>query len=164
MADDQLRAAADAYHDTFVPSGYGPNPQRRLVVVACMDARLDLFRMLSLEVGDVHLLRNAGGLVTDDVIRSLTLSQRALGTRQIVLVHHTDCGLQKIDDNQFLDEIERETGQRPTWTPGAFTDPFDDVRVSLGRLHDSPWLLSDDARGFVFDVATGELIEVTLES
>jgi carbonic anhydrase len=164
MVDDRIRAAADAYRVTFVPSGYGPDPLRHLVVVACMDARLDLFRMLSLEVGDVHLLRNAGGLITDDVIRSLTLSQRALGTRQIVLVHHTDCGLQKIDDDRFLDEIEQDSGVRPTWTPGAFTDPFDDVRISLQRLHACPWLLSDDARGFVFDVATGELIEVTPEA
>ncbi len=163
MADDELRAGADEYRASFVPSGYGPEPQRRLVVVACMDARLDLFRMLRLKVGDVHLLRNAGGLVTDDVIRSLTLSQRALGTRQIVLVHHTDCGLQKIDDDRFLDELERETGHRPTWTPGAFTDPFDDVRVSLRRLQSCPWLLSRDARGFVFDVGTGELAEVDAE-
>ena len=106
------------FRETFVASGYGPAPLRHLVVVACMDARLDLFRMLGLEVGDAHLLRNAGGLVTDDVIRSLTLSQRALGTRQIVLVHHTDCGLQKIDDEGFLAELEAETGHRPPWRPG----------------------------------------------
>jgi carbonic anhydrase len=163
MADDELRAAAEAYQESFVPSGFGPDPQRHLVVVACMDARLDLFRMLRLEVGDVHLLRNAGGIVTDDVIRSLTLSQRALGTRQIVLVHHTDCGLQKITDQDFLDQLEAETGQRPSWTPGAFSDPFADVRVSLRRLHACPWLLSKDARGFVFDVQTGELSEVAAE-
>ena len=160
MADDELQAAAEAFRESFVASGYGPAPLRHLVVVACMDARLDLFRMLGLEVGDAHLLRNAGGLVTDDVIRSLTLSQRALGTRQIVLVHHTDCGLQKIDDEGFLDQIEAETGQRPTWRPGAFTDPFEDVRVSLRRLHECPFLLSQDARGFVFDVRSGELVEV----
>lgn len=160
VSGDQLRFPAETLDDTFVPSGQGAAPQRHLAVVACMDARLDLFRVLSLEVGDAHLLRNAGGIVTDDMIRSLVLSQRALGTRQIVLVHHTDCGLQKIEDEKFLDDIEHETGQRPPWVPGAFTDPFDDVRSSLRRLHECPWLISKDARGYVFDVHTGALLPV----
>ncbi|HET6792858.1 MAG TPA: carbonic anhydrase [Acidimicrobiales bacterium] len=158
---DPVLTAADAYRATYTPSPNGSAPQRQLTVVACMDARLDLFPLLGLEVGDAHILRNAGGLITDDVIRSLVLSQRALGTRQTLLVHHTDCGMQKVDDASFVDELERETGSRPHWLPGGFSDPFDDVRRSLERLGKCPWLVSHDARGFVFDVASGELIEVS---
>jgi len=158
--DDPILTAAARFRETYSSSGLQSAPRRKLAVVACMDARLDLFGVLGLEIGDAHLLRNAGGLVTDDTVRSLVLSQTALGTRQIVLVHHTDCGMQKLDDQSLLDDLERRTGQRPGWAPGAFRDPYEDVRVSLERLRDCPWLLSHDARGFVFDVGTGELAEV----
>ena len=159
-AADPIRTAADAFRRSFVPARLGPAPTRNLAVVACMDARLDLFRMLGLKVGDAHLLRNAGGLITEDALRSLVLSQRSLGTRLTLLVHHTDCGLQKVDDAAFLSELERETGQRPDWTPGGFSDPFEDVRQSLDKLRACPWLVSHESRGFVFDVESGELIEV----
>ncbi|HZT64308.1 MAG TPA: carbonic anhydrase [Acidimicrobiales bacterium] len=161
MTDDEILTAARAYRDRFSGSSLAAAPRRQLAVVACMDARLDLFGMLGLAVGDAHILRTAGGTVTDDVIRSLVLSQRALGTRQTILVHHTDCGMQKVDDGSLLADLERETGQRPDWQPGGFSDPFADVRTSLERLAACPWLVSKSARGFVFDVATGELIEVT---
>lgn len=157
---DRITAAAADYRTSYTPADLGPAPSRAVAVVACMDARLDLFRMLGLEVGDAHLVRNAGGLVTDDALRSLVLSQRALGTRQTLLVHHTDCGLHKLEDDPFLDELERETGVRPAWTPGGFADPFEDVARSLEVLRGCPWLVSTDARGFVFDVDTGELVEV----
>jgi carbonic anhydrase len=159
LSPAEVRTAADHFRDTFSASGYGPEPQRRVAVVACMDARLDVFRVLGLHVGDAHILRNAGGLVTDDVIRSLVLSQRSLGTRVTILVHHTDCGLQKIDDATFLDEVERASGQRPPWLPGAFSDPFADVRRSLRLVRECPWLVSGDARGYVFDVHSGELVD-----
>lgn len=135
-------------------------PRRRLTVLACMDARLDLLGMLGLDIGDAHILRNAGGVLTDDVIRSLALSQHSLGTRHIVLVHHTDCGLQKVTDEDFLAELEQATGQRPPWHTGAFTDPFDDVRASLELLRNCPWLVSTSAEGFVFDTVSGELLRV----
>jgi carbonic anhydrase len=155
---EEATEAATRFRETFVPSAMGPAPRRHVAVLACMDARLDLFRLLGLDVGDAHILRNAGGLLTDDAVRSLVLSQRALGTRHTVLIHHTDCGLQKITDESFLDELEGATGQRPPWVPGAFTDPFEDVRRALAVLRSCPWLLSTSAEGFVFDVATGELL------
>lgn len=157
---EHLTVAAERFQRSFVPSAIGPAPRLRLAVVACMDARLDLFGMLGLEVGDAHILRNAGGIVTDDTIRSLVLSQRALGTRHTVLVHHSDCGLQKVTDEGFVSELEEATGQRPTWRPGAFHDPFESVRRSLGALRTCPWLVSTDAEGFVFDVGSGALIPV----
>jgi carbonic anhydrase len=140
----------------------GP-PKLGVAILTCMDTRIDPARMFGLQPGDAHILRNAGGVVTDDVIRSLVLSQRALGTRHTVLVHHTDCGLQKITDDEFLADLERETGQRPGWVPRAFTDPFADVRSSLGLLRECPWLVSTSVEGYVFDVATGELVEVGTE-
>lgn len=157
---DPLIAAVERFRQSYVASAVGPAPRRELAVLACMDTRLDLLGMLGLEVGDAHILRNAGGVITDDAIRSLVLSQRALGTRHTILVHHTDCGLQKVTEEGFLAELEQATGQRPAWRLGAFSDPFDDVRTSLQTLRNCPWLLSTSARGFVFDTRTGELLSV----
>jgi carbonic anhydrase len=138
-----------------------PAPSRRLAVVACMDARLNLFGLLGLREGDAHLIRNAGGVVTDDVIRSLAISQRKLGTREIVLVHHTDCGMLTFTDDQFRQELEDEVGIRPPWAAEAFRDLDADVRQSMARVRTSPYLLHRDAvRGFVYEVETGRLREV----
>jgi carbonic anhydrase len=157
---DEMVAAASAYEQAFAPSGRSAAPTRKVAVVACMDARLDLFALLGLEVGDAHLMRNGGGSLTDDMLRSLVISQRLLGTRETMLVHHTGCGMTTIDDGDFLDALEAETGQRPTWSPQAFARPEDDVAASLQQIRSCPWLVSTEARGFVFDVVTGELREV----
>ena len=157
---DEMVTAAAAYEANFSPSGRSAAPTRHVAVVACMDVRLDLFALLGLEVGDCHLLRNAGGSVTDDTLRSLVISQRLLGTRATFMVHHTECGMTSVDDEAFLDELERESGVRPSWSPGAFADPFVDARRSLERIRSCPWLKSTEARAFVFDVVTGSLTEV----
>ncbi|HEY2166877.1 MAG TPA: carbonic anhydrase, partial [Jatrophihabitantaceae bacterium] len=136
-------------------------PGRHLAVVACMDSRLDLFAALGLHVGDAHVIRNAGGIATDDVLRSLAISQRLLGTRQIVLVHHTECGMLGFDDEAFRAELRAESGQQPSWNVPGFTDVTVDLRSSMARVRDCPWLPHRDAvRGFVFDVTTGHLNEV----
>jgi carbonic anhydrase len=137
-------------------------PARKVAVVACMDSRMPLFPLLGLAVGDAHVIRNAGGVVTEDTIRSLTISQHVLGTREIVLVHHTDCGLQKTDDAGFADLVEQATGHRPPWPARTFTDVDDDVRASIRLLQESPFLLSKDICGTVYDVATGRLRQVGL--
>ncbi len=138
-----------------------PQPALRAAVVACMDSRLNVFGLLSMSDDEAHVIRNAGGVVTDDVIRSLTISQRLLGTTEIILIHHTDCGLQKITDDEFMREIEEETGIRPPWAVQAFTDAARDVRKSIGQIKASPFLpCTDEIRGFVFDVATGKLNKV----
>jgi carbonic anhydrase len=126
-----------------------------------MDARLDVYRILGLEEGQAHVIRNAGGVVTDDEIRSLAISQRLLGTREIVLIHHTDCGMLTFDDEEFRDSIEADAGDRPTWSSEAFPDLDQDVRDSVHRITGSPYVPhTDQVRGFVFDVATGRLREV----
>ena len=136
-------------------------PKRRLAVVACMDSRMDMFQILGLGNGEAHIIRNAGGVITDDVIRSLCLSQRALGTREVVLVHHTDCGLQKVDENEFRAELEEELGVKPWWALESFTDPHKDVAQSIRRLRMTPFVAhKDHIRGFVYDVTSGRLDEV----
>lgn len=146
----------------FADQGLAVEPRRRLAVVACMDSRMDIFEMLGLDHGDAHIVRNAGGVVTDDVVRSLVVSQRLLGTREILLVHHTDCGLQKITEDAFKRQIELETGVKPRWAVEAFADPFEDVRQSMARVSLSPFVLhKDHIRGFVYDVDNGRLVEVT---
>ncbi|MFH8615789.1 beta-class carbonic anhydrase [Streptomyces sp. NPDC017979] len=136
-------------------------PARRLAVVACMDARLNIFAMLGLREGDAHVIRNAGGEVTEDAIRSLSISQRLLGTRRIMLIHHTDCGMQTFRDDEFKAEIHGETGIRPPWAPEAFTDLDEDVRQSIRRIEVDPFVPHKNSiRGFVFDVETGLLREV----
>jgi carbonic anhydrase len=137
-------------------------PARQVAVVACMDSRMKIFPMLGMGDGEAHVIRNAGGVVTDDVVRSLAISQRLLGTREIMLIHHTDCGLQKTTEDGFKGAIEAETGIRPPWAVEAFGDAGQDVRQSIGRLRASPFIPHKDAiRGFVFDVGTGQLNEVT---
>jgi carbonic anhydrase len=138
-----------------------PQPTPRAAVVTCMDSRLKIFELLGIGDEEAQVIRNAGGVVTDDVIRSLAVSQRLLGTTEIILIHHTDCGLQKITDDGFKREIEEETGIRPPWAVLAFTDAERDVRESIGRIKASPFLpYKDKIRGFVFDVATGKLNKV----
>jgi carbonic anhydrase len=142
----------------------GPRPLRpklRLTVVACMDSRLDLFGALGLDIGDAHLIRNAGGIPTDDVLRSLALSQRALGTREIVIIHHTQCGMDGFDDEAFRRELAAESGVEPTWQVEGFTDVEEAMRKSIRTVRECGWLPHRDAvRGFVFDVATAQLREV----
>jgi carbonic anhydrase len=137
-------------------------PARRLAVVTCMDSRFDVFAALGLGQGEAHVLRNAGGVITDDVIRSLAISQRRLGTEEIMLIHHTDCGLQTITDDGFRAELQEATGMAPSFAIESYTDVDDNVRQSIARVRTSPFLLQRDrVRGFVYDVDTGLLREVT---
>ena len=137
-------------------------PSKRTAVVACMDARLNVYGALGLREGESHVIRNAGGVVTDDVIRSLAISQRLLGTTEIVLVHHTDCGMLTFTDDAFKRDIQDETGVKPAWSAEAFDDPDEDVRQSLRRIRHSLFITKTTSlRGFVFDVATGLLREVS---
>jgi len=136
-------------------------PQRRLAVVTCMDSRLDVFAALGLGQGEAHVLRNAGGVITDDVIRSLAISQRRLGTREIMLVHHTDCGMQKVTDDGFRAELMETSGIAPSFAIESFKDAEEDVRQSIRRVRTSPFLPHRDVvRGFVYDVDTHRLREV----
>ena len=136
-------------------------PSRQVAVVACMDARLNVYGILGLGDGEAHVIRNAGGVVTDDEIRSLAISQRLLGTREIILIHHTDCGMLTFTDDDFKRSIQDETGIKPEWAAESFTDLDEDVRQSIARIKASPFVVHKDAiRGFVFDVATGQLGEV----
>ena len=159
-ATDDLLANNAEYAASF--SGPLPLPPAKgVAVLACMDARLDVYRLLGLNGGEAHVIRNAGGVVTDDAIRSLTISQRLLGTTEIVLIHHTDCGMLTFTDDSFKADIQSDTGIKPHWSPEAFSDLEDDVRQSTARIKTSPFLPSRDAvRGFIFDVATGKLTEV----
>ena len=137
-------------------------PSKHVAVVACMDARVDVYRMLGLDEGEAHVFRNAGGVITEDAIRSLALSQRLLGTREIILIHHTDCGMLTFTDDEFNRSIEDETGIKPSWAAESFGDPEEDVRQSMRRIDASPFITKHESlRGFVFDVATGELREIT---
>lgn len=136
-------------------------PRRQLAVVACMDSRMDIFEILGLEHGEAHVIRNAGGIVTDDVIRSLAISQRVLGTREVILVHHTDCGMQKLTDDEFTASLEAELGVKPAWSLESFRDPYADTAQSIRRLRMSPFVpYLGHVRGFVYDVGTGRLHEV----
>ncbi|ROP53776.1 carbonic anhydrase [Streptomyces sp. PanSC9] len=157
---DRLVDANQQYAEAFTDPGMDARPVLHVAVVACMDARLDLHKALGLQLGDCHTIRNAGGVVTDDVIRSLTISQRKLGTRSVVLIHHTGCGLESLTE-EFRTELEMEVGQRPAWAVESFRDVDQDVRQSMQRVRTSPFLLhTEDVRGFVFDVRTGLLREV----
>jgi carbonic anhydrase len=136
-------------------------PAKHVAVVACMDARLDVYRILGLQEGEAEVIRNAGGVVTDDEIRSLTISQRLLGTTEIVLIHHTDCGMLTFTDDAFEAQIQADTGIKPEWAAEAFDDLDVDVRQSIARVQASPFVPEKDSiRGFVFDVATGALREI----
>lgn len=157
---DRLVNANAQYAEHFTDPGMDAQPVLGVAVVACMDARLDLHAALGLQLGDCHTIRNAGGVVTDDIIRSLTISQRALGTRSVVLIHHTGCGLLNLTED-FRHELELEVGQRPTWAVEAFRDLDQNVRQSMEKVRTSPFLPhTDDVRGFVFDVTTGLLREI----
>ena len=156
--------AANAEHvATFGDKGTLPAPPaRRIAILTCMDARLDPAHFAGLREGDAHVIRNAGGVVTDDEIRSLAISQRLLGTREIVLIHHTDCGMLTFTDDDFKRDIQAETGIKPEWAAESFPDIEEDVRQSLRRIENSPFVTKHTSlRGFVFDVATGKLSEVT---
>jgi len=150
-----------AYAQTFT----GPlplPPSRHVAVLACMDARLDVYRILGLGAGEAHVIRNAGGVVTDDEIRSLAISQRLLGTTEIILIHHTDCGMLTFTDDEFKRDIQDEIGVKPPWSAESFPDLDEDVQQSLARIENSPFITKTTSlRGFVFDVATGKLNEVT---
>ena len=161
-APDELVRNAERYAAAFERGDVPVRPARRLAVVACMDSRIDLFALLGLGVGDAHVIRNAGGVVTADTIRSLAISQRLLGTEEIVLVHHTDCGMLTFSDDEFRRQIQRETGIKPDWAAEAFDDVEEDVRQSIARVQASPFVASKGSvRGFVYDVKTGRLTEVS---
>jgi len=136
-------------------------PARQIAIIACMDARLETGALLGLEDGDAHVIRNAGGVITDDVIRSLTISQRLLGTREIMLIHHTDCGMLTFTDAELKEAIQKETGIRPPFAIDTFSDLEEDIRQSIARINASPFVVHKDAiRGFVYEVETGRLREV----
>jgi carbonic anhydrase len=163
MADtvtDEYLANNEAYAASF----QGPlplPPSRHVAVVACMDARLNVHAVLGLKEGEAHVIRNAGGVVTDDVIRSISISQRLLGTKEIILIHHTDCGMLTFTDDEFRRSIQDEIGLKPHWAAEAFPEVEEDVRQSIARIKASPYPpFKDSIRGFVFDVATGRLNEV----
>ena len=162
---DELVLNNVSFVENFADAGLALTPKRHLAIVACMDSRMDIFQMLGLDHGDAHIIRNAGGVVTDDVVRSLVVSQRLLKTQEIVLIHHTDCGLQKISEDGFKEEIEKDCGTKPQWAIEAFSDPFDAVRESMMRLLSNPFVINKkNIRGFVYDVETGALLEVDSES
>ena len=161
VTDDLLRNN-DEFAGSFSKGDLPMPPGKALAVVACMDARLDIHKILGLEEGDAHVIRNAGGVVTDDVIRSLAISQRLLGTKEIVLIHHTDCGMLTFTDDEVKADIESKTGLRPHFALEAFSDLERDIRQSIARIKASPFVANKDSvRGFVFDVTTGKLSEVT---
>jgi len=160
ITDDLLRAN-EAYADSFTEGALPMPPGHHVAVVACMDARLDVYRMLGLSLGQAHVIRNAGGVVGDDAVRSLVISQRLLGTSEIVLIHHRDCGMLTFSDDDVKAQIEQDTGIRPAFALEAFGDVEADVRQSIARIQASPFIPHKNVRGFVFDVATGKLDEVT---
>jgi carbonic anhydrase len=158
---DDLLANNESYVASFDKGDLPVPPARKLAIIACMDARLNVYGVLGLAEGDAHVIRNAGGVVTDDAIRSLAISQRLLGTEEIMLIHHTGCGMLSFTDDEFRSAIETDTGIRPGWAAEAFTDLDADVRQSIARIKASPFIPRTDAvRGFVYEVETGRLREV----
>jgi carbonic anhydrase len=159
---DDLLANNESYVASFDKGDLPLPPARKTAVVACMDARLNVYAILGLGEGDAHVIRNAGGAVTDDTIRSLAISQRLLGTEEIILIHHTDCGMLTFTDDELRAAIEKDTGIRPEWAAEAFPDLDADVRQSIARIKASPFVPSKDSvRGFVYEVETGRLREVS---
>jgi carbonic anhydrase len=159
---DELLANNAAYAASFDKGDLPLPPGRKTAVVACMDARLNVYGALGLQEGDAHVIRNAGGVVTEDQIRSLAISQRLLGTEEIILIHHTDCGMQTFTDDEFKRGIQDEVGIKPAWSAESFGDIDEDVRQSIARITASPFIPHRDrVRGFVYDVTTGRLREVT---
>jgi len=158
---DELLANAERYATTFDKGALPLPPARQIAIVACMDARLNPYGLLGLSEGDAHIIRNAGGIVTQDELRSLSISQRLLGTKEIVLIHHTDCGMLTFTDDAFRQQILDDTGNAPTWAPEAFTDLDADVRKGIARIHAETSIpIKDSVRGFVYDVTSGSLREV----
>ena len=161
-ATNEFLEANQAYAENFAKGDVPLPPSTQVAVVACMDARIETGRLLGLQEGDAHVIRNAGGVVTDDVIRSLAISQRLLGTEEIVLIHHTDCGMLTFNDDAVKADIEKDTGLRPQFALEAFSNLEDDVRQSIRRIQSSPFIPSkDNIRGFVYDVGSGQLDEVS---
>jgi carbonic anhydrase len=159
---DELLENAALYADSFDRGELPLPPAKGVAVVACMDARLNVYGLLGLNEGDAHVIRNAGGVITDDEIRSLSISQRLLGTREIVLIHHTDCGMLTFSDDQFRRQVQEETGIKPEWAAEAFDDLEEDVRQSIARIKASPFIPhKESVRGFVYDVKSGSLTEVS---
>ena len=159
---DELLANNDRYVATFDCAAPLLPPARKVAIVACMDARLNIYGMLGLKEGDAHVIRNAGGVVTDDEIRSLAISQRLLATEEIILIHHTDCGMLTFTDDDFKASIESDTGIKPEWAAEAFSDLDQDVRQSIARVKASPFIPNKDSvRGFVYECETGRLREVS---
>ena len=159
---DELLRNAEAYAASFDKGDLPLPPARKIAVLACMDARLNLYSLLGLQDGDAHIIRNAGGVVTDDEIRSLSISQRLQGTEEIILIHHTDCGMLTFTDDAFKRSLQDEVGIKPEWAAEAFDDLDEDVRQSIARIQASPFIpRKDSVRGFVYEVETGRLREVT---
>jgi carbonic anhydrase len=159
---DELIDNAKSYAASFDKGDLPMPPARKIAIVACMDARLNPYGLLGLSEGDAHVIRNAGGVITNDEIRSLAISQRLLGTEEIVLIHHTDCGMLTFTDDDFKRSIQDETGIKPEWAAEAFPDLDEDVRQSLARVNASPFIpKKDSVRGFVYEVETGNLREVS---
>ena len=158
---DRLLETARSYAEAFEKPDLAMAPSKRVAVLACMDARLIPTRVLGLNEGEAHILRNAGGVVTDDAIRSLAISQHRLGTEEIILLHHTDCGMSAFTDEDFAERLEEASGERPQWSAETFSDVEQSVRDSIARLRESPFIPNKDSiRGFVYDVKTGELREI----
>ena len=159
---DELLQNAERYAESFDKSDLPLSPAKGLAVVACMDARVNPYGILGLSEGDAHVIRNAGGVITDDEIRSLAISQHLLGTTEIVLIHHTECGMLTFSDEQFARQLEEASGERPSWSANTFGDLEGDVRESIRRIIESPFIPNKDSvRGFVYDVKTGRLNEVS---
>lgn len=154
---DDLLAHNEGYAAGYSGAGLSPQPVKKVAVVACMDARLDVHGALGLEPGDAHVIRNAGGIITDDVIRSLMISQRVLGTGPVILIHHTDCGLGNMTDDEIRTLVEQRTGVRPTFDIGSFKSAEESIRRSIDKLQATPFVLDHEIRGFIFDTETGRL-------
>jgi carbonic anhydrase len=157
---DELLANAESYAASFDKGDLPLPPARKIAVLACMDARLNPYGLLGLREGDAHVIRNAGGVVTDDEIRSLAISQRLLGTEEIILIHHTDCGMLTFTDDEFKRSVQDDVGIKPEWAAEAFGDLDEDVRQSIARIQASPFIPHKNVRGFVYDVHSGALREV----
>ncbi len=161
-ATDELLENNQSYAQRFDKAGLPLPPARKVAVVTCMDARLSPYVMLGLEEGDAHVIRNAGGVVTDDEIRSLAISQRLLGTEEVMVIHHTDCGMLTFSDDDFRRQIQDETGVKPSWAAESFSELDEDVLQSVARIQASPFIpRKESVRGFVYDVETGLLREVS---
>src|SRR5436190_16149114 len=158
---DELLANAEQYAESFDSGGLPMPPAKRVAVLACMDARLNPYGLLGLSEGDAHVIRNAGGIITQDELRSLAISQRLLGTNEIMLIHHTDCGMLTFTDDDFRTQILADTGIKPTWAAEAFDDLDTSVRQNIARIKAEPSIPNKDSiRGFVYDVKSGDLREV----